>query len=91
MMFSAKIDICSKEPPVNALRELKASPLCCENQLEKVTPVHTRNRNLRPQPDYEQHHEGKEKSLFLKSSILNAFRNVRNIRSPRLFHQAPRS
>ena len=35
--LNAKIDIFSKEPPVNAEKKLNASPECCENQLEKYS------------------------------------------------------
>ena len=55
VILNAKIDICSNEPPVNALKKLNASLDWLANRFLKKVPVYARNWQLRANPDNNQH------------------------------------
>ena len=55
VMFNAKIDILSNEPPVNASKKLNASPALLLNHCLKKAAVNTRYRDLAADTDDKNH------------------------------------
>ena len=71
VMLNAKIEKFVKEPPVNASKKLKASPVCCAKNLNE-SRIHTRCRQQRSEPYNNEHHKCVENSFsdvfYLKCS-----------------------
>ena len=83
-MFSARMDMFRKEPPVNASKKLNASPVCCANHCAKYPLLTPGTGSWEPILMTTSIIKVK-KIRFRRSLILKAFLNVVSIRSPLLY------